>query len=86
MQEQRHSVVEHSKMYADVACLAKPDTNEAKIQTHGPRKKAYYESIPPKVNTNLSRAPSEDQFEYRSGTNVKIVRYKSGIDKRISPE
>ena len=42
---------------------AKPDTSEAICQTHGPRKKAYYDSIPARVNTNLqrTRSPSFDQ-------------------------
>ena len=73
-------------MYVDAAVMAVPDTHDMKIQTHGPRKKAYYDSIAPKINTNLSRASPEDQFEYRPGTNVKIVRYKSVADKKISPE
>ena len=79
-------MVEHSKMFVDAAVLAMPETHDMKVQTHGPRKKAYYESIPPKVNTNLSRASPEDQFEYRPGTNIKMVRYKSVADKKISPE
>lgn len=37
----------------EVACLAIPDVKDAKCQTHGPRKQAYYRSIPAKVRTNL---------------------------------
>ena len=47
-----------SNMNADetrnVAVLARPDTKDVKCQTHGPRKNAYYRSIPAKVFTNLN--------------------------------
>ena len=38
----------------NVASLAKPDTKDVKSQTYGPRKNAYYRSIPAKVYTNLN--------------------------------
>ena len=63
MQETRNSVADQSKLFIDAACYAKPDTNDVKCQTHGPKKKAYYDSIPAKVNTNLKereRSASDD--------------------------
>lgn len=39
----------------------KPDLREQSTQTNGPRSKAYYESIPAKIDTGImKRAPSEE--------------------------
>ena len=49
----------HEDTTKEVACLAHPDTKDVKCQTHGPRRHAYYRSIPAKVNTGLpNRSPS----------------------------
>ena len=37
----------------EVGTLAQPDTHDRKTQTHGPRKQAYYKSIPSRVYGNL---------------------------------
>ena len=44
-----------------VAVTVKPETCDARVQTIGPRSKAYYESVPPKVDTGLvKRSESEE--------------------------
>jgi len=41
--------------------LSKSGKKDASTQTNGPRSKAYYESIPAKVDTGLAkRSPSEE--------------------------
>ena len=51
----------------DVGSLALPDTKDVKCQTHGPRKQAYYRSIPAKVQTNLpNRSPSASFLDENS--------------------
>ena len=51
----------------DIGSLAQPDTKDVKCQTHGPRKQAYYRSIPAKVQTNLpTRSPSAGGSQERS--------------------
>ena len=59
----------------EVACLALPDTREVKCQTHGPRKSAYYKSIPAKINTNLrGRSPSTSLERAQSYDNGAVLR------------
>ena len=53
----------------DAGVLALPDTREVKCQTHGPRKQAYYRSIPAKVQTNLpNRSPSASFLDQNSNS------------------
>ena len=66
----------------DVASLAQPDTKDVKCQTHGPRRHAYYRSIPAKVNTNLPyRSPSTSMERLPDATHVSASGSNSGLLK-----
>ena len=61
----------------DIGILAMPETCDAKCQTHGPRKQAYYRSIPAKINTNLpNRSPStsRERLHDCSHSSITIIR------------
>ena len=50
---------------------AKPETCDARVQTIGPRSKAYYESVPPKVDTGLVKRSESEEHQNQQSFSIK---------------